>query len=223
MEIINNFTNSIHIELKRLIELKSKRDQIKFTSSQLANALQMPRSIITKLTHPDSLKRVTNPRIDTLLKIVDFFRADGFNVTIDGLLGLDTKSINVQDQELPPKNMRQIILFSFDSDLNKILGEIRIKTHSKAPNIIALLADHDIRPIFKKGSIFIIDREAHPTHDTLVAIKLSSSKRFTIKKYWVNGTKQILKSLDSNESSIAITSNFQHEILGTVIQINAKT
>src|SRR6188472_954785 len=87
---------TIHLTLKNLIEEKAKRDNAKFTACQLAEALGMPRSMITKLTHYDKSKRVLNPRIDTLIKIVDFFRADGFNVTLDDLIGRRTKTINIK-------------------------------------------------------------------------------------------------------------------------------
>lgn len=55
----------IHLTLRKLIEEKSKCDNVKFTACQLAQALSMPRSMITKLTHPDKSKRVINPRIET--------------------------------------------------------------------------------------------------------------------------------------------------------------
>src|SRR3990167_10553215 len=111
----NSFTTSIHLVLRNLIEQKSKRDQIKFTSAQLANALSMPRSMITKLTHLDESKRVINPRIDTLLKIVEFFRSDGFNITINDLLGITTKSIDVQNQKVFIQDFtRKIFLHSFN-------------------------------------------------------------------------------------------------------------
>src|SRR3990167_9006077 len=141
---------SIHIELKKLIELKSQRDQIKFTAAQLANALNMPRSMITKLTHPDLLKRVINPRIDTLLEIVEFFKEDGFNINIDNLLG--TKNlIDIQDQVTPSQiAVKTIPLFSFDSDMKNQLGVIDINLSSDSKNMVALLSDHDIKPLFKK-------------------------------------------------------------------------
>src|SRR3990167_9854928 len=116
----NHLMISIHTELKKLIELKSQRDQIKFTAAQLAYALNMPRSMITKLTHSDLSKRVTNPRIDTLLKIVDFFKKAGFNINIDQLLG-NKNLIDIQNQMSTQLITKSISLFSFDSAMNNPL------------------------------------------------------------------------------------------------------
>ncbi|QLH41414.1 MAG: hypothetical protein HWD59_00860 [Coxiellaceae bacterium] len=66
------YSSELHLALKELLEKKSKRDGINFTISQLAKAIDMPHSILVKLIHPDPSKRVTNPRIDTLTKIIDF-------------------------------------------------------------------------------------------------------------------------------------------------------
>ena len=121
---------SIHLVLRDLIEKKSKRDKVKFTSAQLANALCMPRSMITKLTCLDESKRVINPRIDTLLKIVDFFRSDGFNITIDDLLGITKKSIiDVREAKLQYQNISRTVSFYFPLliIMKKKLGTIDIK------------------------------------------------------------------------------------------------
>ena len=222
MKILNNFSNSIHIVLRDLIEEKSNRDHIKFTSSQLATALCMPRSMITKLTHPDESKRVINPRIDTLLKIVDFFRADGFSITIDDLLGITKKTIDVQEQNILAQNIvKKIPLYSFNTASNKKLGIIDIKISSQSKNILAYYADEDIKPFFKKGSIFVIDRDQQPDDETLVAVKKSMGIK--IKKCHIENNERILKSLDPNDEEIVRMPNPFIEIVGIVIQVNAKT
>lgn len=219
-----NFTTSIHVALKSLIEEKSKRDQINFTSSQLANALSMPRSMITKLTHTDHTKRVINPRIDTLLKIVDFFRDDGFNITVDDLLGKKEKSVDVQEQKpLSFTNSIKVNLFPFTGKSNTKLGTINIKVSGKSKNFFALRADSDIKPFFKKGSIFIIDEDQTIEDDTLVAAWIDKSKKFEIMKYHIYGHKRILKPLDNSEREIILLPTTQHIIAGIIIQINAKT
>ncbi|TAK74012.1 MAG: hypothetical protein EPO11_07485 [Gammaproteobacteria bacterium] len=184
----------------------------------------MPRSMITKLIHPDESKRVLNPRVDTLLKIVEFFKTDGFNITVDDLLGVKSSSILIQDQKINPKNtQRTISLFSFDNKTKTKLGTIDIKTSIQSDNVIALLADDDIKPLFKKGSIFIVDPDATLENDTLVAVKLNQSKKIQIKKYQIQGHKRILISLESHEKPIVLMPTERHDILGAVIQINAKT
>jgi predicted transcriptional regulator len=77
--------DAIYLGIIHLIEAKSKKDNVRFTSSQLANALQVPRSLIQRLIHPDPNKRIVNPRVDTLIKIVDYFRKEGITASLDEL------------------------------------------------------------------------------------------------------------------------------------------
>lgn len=221
MKSENNFSPAIHIALKDLINKKSKRDNIKFTSYQLASALAMPRSIITKLTHPDESKRISNPRIETLVKIVDFFRNDGFDITIEDLLGFK-RSIDVQTQTIELVNETlSVSLYSLSNSKQKI-GTFDLRLPNENKNIFALYAEKEIAPFFKAGSIFIIDIDAKPENDHLIAIKLDSSGIVQIKKYYKNKNKIILKSLnDDNEITLMPTQTC--EILGVVIQVNAKT
>ena len=71
--------------LRALLDAKTQRDQTPFTVYQLAKAIEMPHSILVKLMHEDPSKRVYNPRIETLMRIVSFFQQDGFAVTLDSL------------------------------------------------------------------------------------------------------------------------------------------
>lgn len=223
MKIQNNFSTSIHLVLRDLIEKKSKRDQIKFTSAQLASALCMPRSMITKLTHFDSSKRVINPRIDTLLKIVEFFKADGFNITVNDLLGITTKSIDVQEQKiLIQKIARKIPLYSSDLQTKKI-GNIDIKIYNSSQNIFAIRINKEIKPFFKNGSIFIIDKDQNPEDDMLVAVNFHNSLEIQIKKFHIENGKRNLSSLDYDEKRNIPIPNPKCKIIGVVIQINAKT
>jgi hypothetical protein len=223
MEIINNFGTSLHEVLKILIQEKSKRDKIVFTASQLAAALGMPRSMITKLTHQDKSKRVTNPRIDTLLKIVDFFKADGFQITIEDLLGIKAKTIEIDDVA-QIKHPTTISLYELDNK-NKKLGTINIELAiaAQSNNLFALQASRDIKPFFKTGSIFIIDKGLMPENDTLVAVQLDASHKIQIKKYYRIKSKTTLKSLDASEKDIVIMPTTQYKIIGIVIHANVKT
>ena len=173
MKSENNFLPTIHTVLKDLIEAKSKRDGIKFTSYQLANALAMPRSIITKLTHPNESKRINNPRIETLMRIVDFFRKDGFNLTIEDLLGINQK-IDVQTLSIKSVNqIHSINLYSLSNSKQKI-GMFDLSLSSEHKNTTAFYAENEVSSFFKIGSIFIVDLDAKPENDQLIAIKFDN-------------------------------------------------
>jgi hypothetical protein len=220
--ISEDFQNSMHLTLKRLIEEKSRRDNVKFTACQLAQALGMPRSIITKLTHYDATKRVTNPKVDTIIKIVKFFKADGFDITVEDLLGSTTKTVSIKNQQLiAPKRAINIPIYSLNK--KEKMGIVDVKISGKREDTIALYADREIKPFFKIGTIFIVDKNALIENENLIAIKLDHFDYINIKKYCVHKNKILLKSLDENEEDIVLMPTTQSEILGVVVQVNANT
>lgn len=223
MVISDNFYPTIHITLKRLIEEKAKRDNINFTAYQLAQALDMPRSIIAKLTHIEKEKRVINPRIETLLKIVDFFRADGFNITLDDLIGSKSTSVEISSQQIVSEQNFSISIYSLESKKHEEIGTIEIKMPRKNKNVFGLISDQDTAPFFKAGSIFIVDPDIPLEHDHLIALRLQDSDKLEIRKYCVDKTKIILAALDNPQKSIILMPTVRCEILGVIIQINAKT
>lgn len=204
------YQNDIHLVLKDLIDRKSKRDHLNFTLSQLAKALRMPHSILSKLTHEDPSRRVNNPRLDTLCKIVHFFKNDGFDITIDDLLqGLDKK--------------RVIPLYFLDSELNNKIGTVEVDIATDARNLLAFVSDEYIEPMFKKGSIFIVDTLAKPTHHTLVAIQMQGYEKILIRKLFIHKHKKELRVHDNDPSPISLMPTQQYRVVGVVIQVNAKT
>lgn len=222
--VTEEFQTLIHLTLRRLIEEKSKRDKVKFTACQLAQALGMPRSMITKLTHFDKTKRVINPRIDTLIKIVDFFRSDGFNISLEALIGSERKQIDINSQPLAIKNsLVTIPIYLMDNKKDKKLGVVNLKTNREGKDIFGLHFPKDIKPFFKAGSIFIIDPYMPLKNGSLIAIRLPRSKHIEIKKYCVQENKILLKSLDEMDEDIILMPTSQPEIVGVVIQVNAKT
>ena len=219
----NNYSTSIHIVLKDLIEAKSIRDKTRFTGYQLASALSMPRSIITKLTHSDASKRIINPKIETLIKIVEFFREDGFDITIDDLLSVNNKPVDVQSLQSTLSNQPlTIALYSLKNAENK-LGTVVITLSQSHKNIMALYSEEDMSSFFKSGSIFIIDLDMIPVHDTLIAVRLGSLGGYQIKKYICKRNKIILKSLNDKDNDITLMPTQTCKIAGVVVQVNAKT
>lgn len=217
--------NKIHLTLKTLIQMKSERDGVSFTLYQLAKALNMPHSILSRLTHPQPSKRVKNPRVDTLFKIVEFFKLDGFNITVNDLLtGLEENSeIKIKDQQLASfLTEAELPLYSFSAIHQTKIGNIHIKLATMTENAIALLSEEAIKPLFKKGSIFIIDTKVNPENDNLVAVKMENNKNILIRKFYIDKNKKLLKAYDSSADPIILNRKI-HSIIGVVIQVNAKT
>ncbi|OGT67603.1 MAG: hypothetical protein A3J38_10150 [Gammaproteobacteria bacterium RIFCSPHIGHO2_12_FULL_45_9] len=131
---------NLHRTLRALMDQKTQRDHTPFTIYQLAKAIQMPHSILVKLMHEDPKKRVHNPRIDTLTRIVNFFKQDGFPITLDALL-----------TEMPP----HIVTFTSDKDIPPIFTKgsvFTIDTHQKPTDhslVAVKIAPHDTLTIRK--------------------------------------------------------------------------
>jgi len=214
---------SLHIILRDLINQKSKRDNIEFTAYQLARAIGMPRSLITNLTHHDIDKRVTNPRITTLIRIVDFFKKDGFDISLEYLLGFNKKKIDIQKEQISTKTHSTIPIYSSLNSSDKMLGTIDINLSSDSKDIFAVYAENEVTTFFKEGSIFIIDPNLLPEDGNLIAAEISNSKSIIIRKYHLVNGKVHLKSLDPQEEAIIIMPTMQYKIIGIIIQVNAKT
>ncbi len=217
--------NKIHLTVRTLMEKKSARDGVNFTLYRLAKSLKMPHSVLLRLIHLEPSKRVNNPRVDTLYKIVEFFNLDGFNITVNDLLmGFNDESeITIKDQPLFSFNKEtELPLYSFNTGKCDKIGQIQIKLSTQAKHLFALLSEEEIKPIFKKGSIFIIDPNARLEADSLVAIKVEKNHQILIKQIQLEANKIQLKNYDDSLSPLLLNPQL-HSILGVIVQVNAKT
>lgn len=218
-------SNKIHLTLRNLMEMKSARDGVNFTLYRLAKSLNMPHSVLLRLIHLEPSKRVNNPRIDTLYKIVEFFKLDGFNITVNDLLmGFkDSAEITIQDQSPIIFNSEyKLPLYSFNATKLDKIGQIQIKLSTQAKDLIALRSEEEIKPIFKKGSIFILDPNAKLENDSLVAVKVEKQHHILIKKINIHINQLMLTSFDNSAAPIIFNPQL-HSIVGVVVQVNAKT
>lgn len=216
--------NSLYGAINRLLKLKSERDGIDFNCNKLANAIGVPASVVFRLIHPDSEKRVNDPRVNTLLKIVNFFREDGFNVSFDALLGIQEHGINIADQAIEAfKNEVKLPLYSLALGENRAIGNVDIKISAPySPSIIAFYAEDDIKPIFKRGSIFVIDKAQSLVHKNLIAIRLEDSNQVIIRRCLIENDEVFVQELDSDNKT-PLKALEGCTVLGAIIQIDAKT
>ncbi len=214
-------TASIRVEIKRLIREKTKRDKINFTSSQLANELNVPRSVIQRLIHDDPNKRVLNPKIDTLLKIVQFFRSDGFDVTIEDLLGVRKNTAHISrastDQTIAVK--ANIPLFS-SVNVKYRIGSTEVDLEQHQCNTIAVFVAEDIKPTFNTGSIFIVDLDMPLEHDSLIATHQVNTTHLHVFKYYESKREKLLIPIDNTLTTKINYDNCDYLIIGTIVQIH---
>ena len=209
--------------IRQLIAQKAARDGSNFNVSQLAKAVNMPHSILVKLLHLDPAKRVTNPRIETLIKIVDFFRQEGFTVSLDDLLsGVSPEQhVDVASQQVGGFSIqRTLSVLSFAAHDAPPVGEVTIKLTQPTEHAVAYIADQDIPPLFKAGSLFIVDPYRLPEEGMMIAVRLMPGDGVKIGKLQVSPHRRVLLACDPQEPAIDISGA---AVLGVVIQVNAKT
>ncbi len=117
---------------------------------------------------------------------------------------------------------KTVPLYSLDSLSTQQIGTVAVKLAEEATHTIAFTLDEDLKPIFKKGSVFIVDTDLHAENDTLVAAKVHGHHKILIRKFYSEGNKKTLKAFDDS-AAIILMPTMQYQILGVVIQVNAKT
>lgn len=215
--------DSIQRAISTLIEEKAKRDNIKFNQAKLADEIGVSRSIISRLLQKDPNKKrvTTNPPVDLLIKITDYFRGQGFNITLDDLLG--RSNVDVQSQDISVfKAISTVPLYELSNPQEKV-GIVKAEIYSKSKNLFAFISSYDIEPIFKSGSMFFVDPELKPTDNTLIAVKIDNSEEILIKNFRVEGHKQRLRSYNNQNDDITLQPDMDYRIIGVVVQVNPNT
>ena len=100
-----------------------------------------------------------------------------------------------------------IPLYFLDSDLSNRFGSFEYDGPGELENLMALVADDYIEPMFKKGSVFVVDISINIVEGTLVAVKLPGHEKLVLRKFFK-------KELMPTE---------QCQIIGAVVQVIAKT
>lgn len=215
-----NHHSGIHLKLRDLIQLKSRRDGKEFSINQLAKALDMPHSMLVKLVHQDPAKRVMNPRIETLSKIVEFFKSEGFAITIDDFIfGKNEIHIDSVRVEGNTEN-RHIEVFSLNNVFDNI-GKIDVTVSKSSNELVAFISEIALEPFFKAGSIFIVDTTIPMENENLIAVRIGNEPVIQIKKMVEHNNSRFLCSLNQKEE--VRFSPILHHIIGVVVQVNAKT
>ncbi len=117
------------------------------------------------------------------------------------MTGFEEDAVNIQEQKLDMFLTEvKLPLYSFSTDQSNKVGMATIKLAAIPNNAIAFLSDEAIQPLFKQGSIFIVDTQLKPKNDSLVAIKVKNYSKILIKKFTLNAIKSGL-----NLSMIVLT------------------
>ncbi len=218
-------SENIHTALKYLVDLKTERDGKKFSFYQLAKAIDMPHSMIVKLAHADEAKRITNPKIETLTRIIEFFKNEGFDVSIDTLFSpVDRLPREMELASCSKKAVSKVVipLFSMKALPNKALRSIESNVYAEIKNAMAFVLENDIGS-FKKGTVLIVDPDALLEANCLVMAKIKSNPELQLRKYYEGKQDIILISLDEASAPESFSLKSRNvKIIGVVVQANIK-
>ncbi|WP_139121841.1 hypothetical protein [Piscirickettsia litoralis] len=216
--------NLLMERLLEAIELKKRRDG-EYNPSQLARDTGIPSKMIYSLVHPVQEKRNTNPKIELLSKIVNFFQSDGFQISLDYLLVSKTNEVFI-DQSTPTPLLKKIDVPIYNMERsNDLLGRADIKVNAKNGDLVGFLSEEHIEPCFPAGSIFIIDKNGEVEEGSLVAYQTtSSSVELLIGKVVANLEKKIqIQCFNQSQITRPPVSINDCKIIGPVVQSNTKS
>lgn len=188
-----------------LIKMKAKRDN-GFTSGRLSSEIGVNRSILKRILSGE----VPNPRLDTIQKICQYFYNDGFPVNIEEIVtNADKKTISKVG----------IPLFMSGSCISSV-GSIEMDSITKgSADMLAILAENDVSPMSKKGSVFIVNTSIKAKAGQVVAVKDVATNTVSFFNAANDGASKV-NSINKDEDLIKLTDT--QEVLGVVVKINAE-
>lgn len=176
------YSSNVAAALKKLIELKSIRDNVPFTASKLAKELKVDRSLIGRILKGG----IQNPRIDTLLKITQYFINEDFNLTVDHLTQWQTQVIAVQEQAMLIEETNTFPLYHSNEFLGRAFATATLTAPRASPSTVAIYADDNLGPLCLIGSIFIVDMLRRPEDRNLIAVRLNKAAGILVRRYFRN-------------------------------------
>lgn len=204
--------------LRRLIDAKARRDNTKFTASRLAKSIDVNRSLIQRLLTGE----VENPRLDTLMKIARFFIADGFQLSLDDLIGLDHSYRNGQQLNSESADKQVAIpMYQADRFDGNPQGEAIVTLPDNTTGIIGIELTSDIDATFKAGSLLIVDTLREPEDRNFVAINIKRNTQVIIRR--LSRSSAGHSRFDPCELDQSPTPNAELNTIGVITWIKAKT
>ena len=211
--------NSLSAAIRDLIELKNRRDNVKFTVYKLAQEIGVDRSIIQRIINGE----IENPRLDTFFKIVNFFINDGFKINVEDILSWKSKVVDIQSQNVEEEIITNLPLYEMDI-FDKKKNTIIVTAPRLPATAIAIVTNSYLPPIFKAGSVFVVDLEAKPENENLVIVKSADNPNLFLRQFITDQKNSIiLKSYEAGEPYIEMNQSSNVKVIGVVVRVNVKT
>ena len=208
------YSSDVAAALKKLIELKSIRDNVTFTASKLAKAIDVDRSLIQRILKG----KVQNPRIDTLIKITI---SEDFSLTVDDLTQWQTQVIAVQEQAALIEETNTFPLYHSNEFLGRAFATATLTAPRASPSTVAIYADDNMGPLCPIGSIFIVDMLRRPENGNLIAVRLNKAAGILVRRYFkIDHDSVVLRGATPDIPDIIIGDKNDVVIIGVVTSTN---
>ena len=211
------YPSDVAAGLQKLIELKSIRDNVAFTASKLAKAIDVDRSLIQRILKG----KVQNPRIDTLIKITQYFVDEDFSLTVDDLTQWETQVVAVQEQAMTIEETNTFPLYHSSEFNGNPFATATVRAPRASPSTVAILADVNMGSICPENSIFIVDMLREPAQGNLVAIRLGKEDGIIVRRYFkMENSSPVLKGQTPDVPDIIMDEQHEVTIIGVVTRTN---
>ena len=194
---------------------KQQRDGKRYSVYQLSKEIDVNRSIIQRILNGE----VVNPRLDTLIKIANFFTKDGLLLSLDELVNLD--HISELNEHYLTKEIKMMLPLYDMANSNESMGNITASVPASSTNTVAFLSKNKVEPIFSAGSIFIVDLVKKPKHSNLIAIKSTYDDTVSIAKYKDGKNNTPFATTIDLQKTINLNNN--NKLIGVVIKAHMNT
>ena len=205
--------------ISNLIALKSKRDNVKFTSYKLAKQIGVDRSLLQRLL----TGQIHNPRLDTIIKVIDFFVKDGFPLSLEDVIQWKSGIVSVPEQPVMEDVQVNLSLYQM-KHFGERIGNVTVSLPHHSLGRIAVLAEEDIGDFFKAGSVFIVDMMKRPEDNNMVMYRTEPNKIIPA-KFLDSGNMVRLTPCEGKGEIKPVeisTDKAKDSIIGVVIRINVK-
>ena len=128
--------------------------------------------------------KVQNPRIDTLIKITQYFIGEDFSLTVDDLMQWHTQVIGVQEQAALIEETNTFPLYHSNEFLGHAFATATLTAPRASLSTVAIYADDNMGPMCPLGSIFIVDMLREPQNGNLIAVRLNKAPGILVRRYF---------------------------------------
>jgi len=197
--------------------LRKLLDERNLSENEIAQAINIPVMTVRRIVSGET----TDPRISTLTLLADYF-----NVSLDSLMDdYETKSISLMNKNVP--QFIPILDWKTAASI-KTTKDIDLKTwkdwhpitlgdqYSFSDKAFALESRPSMQPLYRRGTLFIIEPNETPADTDIVLVKINKENTLSLRELIIDPPKWQLQPV-VHGSEMIFYDKKEHSIVGVVI------